>query len=218
MALTVKPILPRFGAEVSGVDLRQPLDAATSREVIDTMDRWGICIYRDTGLDDESHIAFSRIFGHLEHAPSMKGRPRRFAHSELFDAGNLTALYIAGFFVGTVIYPTYAINVAHANDLAEPQEYVTISSAIMVLYGLGTITGPIIGGALMQQTGAGGLPWFLAANFAAYALYAGWRITRRAPDDSGKSDFQSMPIPLQGNDPARTPNTSLNEIEAHPIL
>ena len=136
----------------------------------------------------------------------------------MFDASNLTALYIAGFFVGTVIYPTYAINVAHANDLAEPQEYVTISSAIMVLYGLGTITGPIIGGALMQQTGAGGLPWFLAANFAAYALYAGWRITRRAPDDSGKSDFQSMPIPLQGNDPARTPNTSLNEIEAHPIL
>ena len=90
MALTVKPILPRFGAEVSGVDLREPLDAALRQEIVDTMDRWGVCVYRDTGLDDESHIAFSRIFGHLEHAPAVQGRPRRFVHPELFDAGNLT--------------------------------------------------------------------------------------------------------------------------------
>ena len=75
MPLTVKPILPRFGAEVSGVDLTRPLDPAMRREIVDTMNRWGVCVYRDTGLDDESHIAFSRIFGHLELAPAMKDRP-----------------------------------------------------------------------------------------------------------------------------------------------
>ena len=90
MALTVKPILPRFGAEVSGIDLSKPLDAATRKEIVDTMDKWGICVYRNTGLNDESHIAFSRIFGHLERAPVVNGRPRRFTHAELFDAGNLT--------------------------------------------------------------------------------------------------------------------------------
>jgi len=89
MALTVKPILPRFGAEVSGIDISKPLDADARREVVDTMDRWGVCVYRNTGLDDETHIAFSRIFGHLELAPAMKGRTPRFAHRELFDAGNL---------------------------------------------------------------------------------------------------------------------------------
>jgi alpha-ketoglutarate-dependent 2,4-dichlorophenoxyacetate dioxygenase len=90
MPLTVTPILPRFGAEVSGIDISKPLDAATQREVLDTMDKWGICVYRNTGLDNDSHIEFSRIFGHLERAPVVKGRPRRFDHTELFDASNLT--------------------------------------------------------------------------------------------------------------------------------
>lgn len=89
MALTVTPILPRFGAEVSDIDLTRPLDADTRRQVVETMDRWGVCIYRDTGLDDTTHIAFSRIFGHLELAPSMPGRTGRFAARELFDAGNI---------------------------------------------------------------------------------------------------------------------------------
>ena len=91
MTLTVKPILPRFGAEVSGVDLRGPLDAALQREIVDMMDRWGVCVYRNTGLDDETHVAFSRIFGHLELAPAPAGRPPKFTRRELFDAGNLDA-------------------------------------------------------------------------------------------------------------------------------
>jgi alpha-ketoglutarate-dependent 2,4-dichlorophenoxyacetate dioxygenase len=92
MSLTVKPILPRFGAEVSGIDLTQPLDAATRREIVDTMDRWGVNVYRNTGLNDETHIAFSRIFGYLERAPvPAAGRRTRHQHREIFDAGNLDA-------------------------------------------------------------------------------------------------------------------------------
>ncbi len=91
MSLTVKPILPRFGAEVSGIDITQPLDRETQREVVETMDKWGVCVYRNTGLDDASHIAFSRVFGHLELAPSMPGRRSRHARRELFDASNLDA-------------------------------------------------------------------------------------------------------------------------------
>jgi len=91
MSLTVEPILPRFGAEVSGVDITRPLDAATRREIVDTMDRWGVCVYRNTGLDDAGHIAFSRIFGHLEQAPAMSGRKSRHKFRELFDASNLDA-------------------------------------------------------------------------------------------------------------------------------
>jgi MFS family permease len=112
------------------------------------------------------------------------------------------ALYICSFFVGTVLYPVYSLNVAHANDLAEPDEYVTISSAIMILYGLGTVTGPLITGAFMEQVGPAGLLWSLALSFTLYASYAGWRMTRRiAPDgDAGKTEFQSMPLPLHATD------------------
>jgi MFS family permease len=114
------------------------------------------------------------------------------------------ALYICSFFVGTVLYPVYSLNVAHANDLAEPDEYVTISSAIMILYGLGTVTGPLMTGAFMEQVGPTGLLWSLAISFLLYASYAAWRMTRRiAPDDDqGKTEFQALPLPLRGTDVA----------------
>ncbi|UUX95184.1 TauD/TfdA family dioxygenase [Aquabacterium sp. J223] len=87
MSLSIRPILPRFGAEISGVDITRPLDEATRRAVVEAQNRWGVTVWRQTGLDDETHIAFSRIFGHLERAPERPGMK----HRELFSAGNLTA-------------------------------------------------------------------------------------------------------------------------------
>ena len=88
MPVAVTPITPHFGAEISGVDLTRPLDEATRRDLIDAQNQWGVTIHRNTGLDDDSHVAFSRIFGHLEVAPH-KGRKVRYRREELFDAGNL---------------------------------------------------------------------------------------------------------------------------------
>jgi alpha-ketoglutarate-dependent 2,4-dichlorophenoxyacetate dioxygenase len=89
--LKIKPILPRFGAEVSGIDISQPLDETQRREVVEEMNQWGVCVYRHTGLDDESHIRFSRHFGHVELSPRRPGGRYRLAHRELFDASNLDA-------------------------------------------------------------------------------------------------------------------------------
>ncbi|MBP1850872.1 MFS transporter [Rhizobium halophytocola] len=128
-------------------------------------------------------------------------------------------LYVAGFMVGCVLYPVYALNAAHANDLAEPHEYVTISSAIMILYGFGTVIGPLAAGGLMQTFGPSALILFLGAAFAIYSAYAAWRMTRRAPDDgvNEKADFQAMPIPVMGTDPSNAPNTLLSEADPlHP--
>ncbi|MCL6707552.1 MFS transporter [Pseudomonas sp. R2.Fl] len=124
----------------------------------------------------------------------------------IFQGSGVVPVYIAGFFVGCVLYPVYALNAAHANDLAEPDEYVTISSAIMILYGLGTVSGPLMGGMLMQWIGPLGLIFFLAAAFAAYAGYSGWRITRRAGQVPDKAGFQAKPIPVFGTDSGSAPN------------
>jgi alpha-ketoglutarate-dependent 2,4-dichlorophenoxyacetate dioxygenase len=85
----IDPVLPRFGAQISDIDLTRPLSAQERRGVVDAINEWGVCVYRNTGLTDETHIAFSRIFGHLERAPARKGARTRLAHRELFDAGNL---------------------------------------------------------------------------------------------------------------------------------
>lgn len=89
--IKVTPILPRFGAEISGVDLTQKLSPEVAQKLIDLQDTWGVTVYRNTGLDDATHIEFSRIFGILEKAPRrpLNGRAKRELPPEIFASSNL---------------------------------------------------------------------------------------------------------------------------------
>ena len=89
MPLNVVPILPRFGAECSGLDLTRSLSADEVKQVTDAMDTYGVTVWRDTGLNDEQHVAFSRNFGFLERVPKREGVRFRLPFRELFDASNL---------------------------------------------------------------------------------------------------------------------------------
>ncbi len=85
MSITATPLSPRLGAEISGVDIARPLDPGTVQALIALQDQWGVTVYRDTGLTDETQVAFAKNFGHLESLPPRDGRPRIY----LFNAGNL---------------------------------------------------------------------------------------------------------------------------------
>jgi len=89
VGLHVKPILPKFGAECSGLDITRELSPAELKQVTDAMDTYGVCVYRDTGLTDEQHVEFSRNFGYLERVPTREGFKMRLPFRELFDASNL---------------------------------------------------------------------------------------------------------------------------------
>ena len=91
MSLKIEPILPKFGAVCSGLDITRPLTEEERREVVEAQNTWGVCVYRNTGLTDETHIQFSRNFGHIELAPARQGAKARLQHRELFDASNLDA-------------------------------------------------------------------------------------------------------------------------------
>lgn len=87
--LRIEPILPRFGAEISGVDITQPLDEATQAAIRAAQNQWGVTVWRNTGLTDETHVAFSRIFGEVMLAPRIGTMPPKYACPELFDASNI---------------------------------------------------------------------------------------------------------------------------------
>jgi len=89
MPLEVEPILPRFGAVCSGLDLTRPLSEDEVKQVTDAMDTWGVTVWRDTGMNDDQHVEFSRNFGYLERVPRREGVRFRLPHRELFDASNL---------------------------------------------------------------------------------------------------------------------------------
>ena len=54
---------------------------------------------------------------------------------------------------GFVAFPIYAIAVAHANDYAEADDYVMVSSGLLLMFGAGAIVGPFIASALMTVIG-----------------------------------------------------------------
>lgn len=92
MALEIRKLAPTFGAEVSGIAITRPLTPEEEADVIDAIATYGVCVYRDTGLTDETHVWFSRVFGNLWTVAGQTGRPTydRYSSPYLFDAGNLT--------------------------------------------------------------------------------------------------------------------------------
>ncbi len=74
----------------------------------------------------------------------------------LFHPTSPTALYIMMFLFGSVIYPIYSLNVAHANDYADASEFVKVSGGLLIIYGVGSVIGPALSGPLMDLIGASG--------------------------------------------------------------
>jgi taurine dioxygenase len=63
--LTVKALTPAIGAEVRGVDLRAPLDAATVAALRQAWHDHAVLLLRDQVLSDEDQIRFGECFGEL---------------------------------------------------------------------------------------------------------------------------------------------------------
>ena len=55
-----------LGAEITGLDLAEPLSDDTFRAAEDVLHDRGVVVFRDQQLTEEQHIAFSRRFGELE--------------------------------------------------------------------------------------------------------------------------------------------------------
>ncbi|KAI8945174.1 alpha-ketoglutarate-dependent 2,4-dichlorophenoxyacetate dioxygenase [Xylaria longipes] len=89
--IEVKELHPTFAAEVSGVNFDDVSEEQFS-EILAAMAKYGVCVFRNTGLSDAAHVSFSERFGELDNIKRYlaNGRKPRYAHYELFDAGNVS--------------------------------------------------------------------------------------------------------------------------------
>lgn len=79
----VRPLTPVIGAEISGLDLRQPLDAETAQALQREIHRWRVLFFRDQPISDEQQLAFGRAFGPLTPAhPIAEGLEQ---HPEIWE-------------------------------------------------------------------------------------------------------------------------------------
>jgi alpha-ketoglutarate-dependent taurine dioxygenase len=69
LRIGVEPISGACGCEISGVDLRQPLDEETVAEIRKAFEQFLVIVFRDQDLTPEQHKAFSRLFGPITELP-----------------------------------------------------------------------------------------------------------------------------------------------------
>ncbi|MFT5509788.1 MAG: alpha-ketoglutarate-dependent taurine dioxygenase [Hyphomicrobiaceae bacterium] len=80
-AIEVQPLTLHIGAEISGVDLSQPLSDAQRTAINGAFLKWKVVFFRGQNLDHAAHVAFARqmgeptighaVFGHIEEFPEI---------------------------------------------------------------------------------------------------------------------------------------------------
>jgi alpha-ketoglutarate-dependent taurine dioxygenase len=68
--LVVVPLEPAIGAEISGIDLRQPITDSVRDEIKSTLLKYKVVFFRDQELTADQHAAFAARFGKLYTHPN----------------------------------------------------------------------------------------------------------------------------------------------------
>lgn len=70
-SIEVEPMTPTIGAEITGVDLREPLSPTQVAEIRRALLDHLVVFFRDQDITPEQHVAFGRQFGELCYPPFM---------------------------------------------------------------------------------------------------------------------------------------------------
>lgn len=74
-ALSIAPLTPTIGAEISGIDLSKPMTADLLAALRQALLEWKVIFFRDQDITTEEHLAFARQFGELEVHPFAPHKP-----------------------------------------------------------------------------------------------------------------------------------------------
>src|SRR5688572_30201172 len=66
MTIQFRPLTTHIGAEVEGVDLREPLSASQIETIHDGMDRYAVLVFHNQPVTNEQHLAFTASLGPVE--------------------------------------------------------------------------------------------------------------------------------------------------------
>lgn len=104
------------------------------------------------------------------------------------------ATLIAAALFGASSLTIYSICVAYANDRANPESFVDVSSHLLLAFGLGAIAGPFAAGLLISATDIASLFVFTAAIEAAFAVFVLTRMRATLPvPEAERAIFVAQP-------------------------
>lgn len=103
-------------------------------------------------------------------------------------------MFALAFVYGGFAFSLYAIAIAHANDQADPEDFVEIASTLILVFAVGAVIGPLIASAAVQWLGPdtffaySAVIHFLTAGFAFFRMHM-----RPATAAEDKEDFIAVP-------------------------
>jgi MFS family permease len=74
---------------------------------------------------------------------------------------------VASALIGAFVFPIYSLTVAHTNDSVAPQSRVAAAAGLVLLFGLGSIVGPLASGWAVTALGPSGYFFVLGASMIA---------------------------------------------------
>lgn len=97
------------------------------------------------------------------------------------------------FLFGCVIFSLYPLSVSHANDLLPPQKQVRMSASLVLMYGIGSVIGPLLAGIGVSYIGTTGLfIWVAGVGLVMFVLsFYRFQVADPIPDDV-KAPFVSL--------------------------
>lgn len=100
-------------------------------------------------------------------------------YAAVADAGFVVLVAIS-LALGGLVNPLYSLLIAYTNDFLSREDMAAASAGMIFINGLGAIAGPLVTGWMMETVGPGGFFLYIGVLMVLMAIYAGWRMTRRA--------------------------------------
>ena len=93
MTLHITRLEPTIGAEIAGIDLRQPLTQALRDELRQLLLKHKVLFFRDQAINTEQQIAFAKEFGELYVHPTTQQNDPTLPQAHLIEAQDERKLY-----------------------------------------------------------------------------------------------------------------------------
>jgi len=97
------------------------------------------------------------------------------------EQASTMALFLAIALFGGLAFPLYSVCIAYTNDHLEPNQMIAASGALVLVSGLGAVTGPVLFAMIMDSFGTQALFWSIAAVHGLTGLFALYRMTKSEP-------------------------------------
>jgi alpha-ketoglutarate-dependent 2,4-dichlorophenoxyacetate dioxygenase len=90
MSLKLNPLHADLAIEVSGIDLRKPLDKEALAELQSVLARYPVLVFHDQDLSDDEHATFTKSFGPIDAGLVIAAkRKRRLKNTDVIDLANI---------------------------------------------------------------------------------------------------------------------------------